>query len=121
MAARFERTILENPSLRYKHWVQTVIEPMLTERARMGHAPLSDGEFWLRVEQHRSAVVRARIEASEAANIRLEAMLNEANARLSEANNERVGIAGQMSGVAARPLLKLIGARVRARLLSRRS
>jgi hypothetical protein len=120
MAARFERTILENPNLRYRHWVQTVIEPMLTERASTRHAPLGDGEFWLRVEQHRSAVVRAKIEAIEAANIRLEALLNEANARLSEANGERLGLACQMSAIAARPLLRLIGARVKAKLLSRR-
>ena len=113
MAARFERTILENPNLRYRHWVQSVIEPMLTERASMGHAPLTDGEFGLRVEQHRSAVARAKIEPIAAANTRLETLLEEANARLREAN-------GGTSAVAARALLRLIGARVRAKLPSRR-
>jgi hypothetical protein len=59
---------------------------------------------------------------------RLGALLNDANARLSEvnarpseANRERLGLAGQISRVAARPLLRLIGARVKARLLSRRN
>ena len=65
MAARFEERIVGDPSLRYKTWVETVIEPRLLDKGVVRSERLSDWEFtfgwssitprWCREKPRRSA------------------------------------------------------------------
>jgi hypothetical protein len=93
--------------LRYKTWVETIVEPKLLELAGTKRVSLSDWEFAFRVERHRSELTRASYE---------EAI--EATARLNAANAERVRLVGEIDMIMHRPLWRVIGSRVKSGLLS---
>jgi hypothetical protein len=123
MAARFEEAILGNEAIRYKTWVETVIEPRILDKAATRGDRLSDWEFAFRLEQHRSALAEAR--ASETRGIRdeMQARLNEADAErrrvLDVLREEQERNADPVRHFLDRPAWRVIGSVVKAKLRSR--
>jgi hypothetical protein len=118
MAARFEQAILGNPALRYKSWVETVVVPKLLEGGGTRRDALSDWEFAFRVEQHRSATVRARTEEVARLKEQMQVFMNEANAerlRLVQSVEQQTQSIERLRN---RPLSRVIASRIKSKLLS---
>jgi hypothetical protein len=109
MALRFQDVILDNSALRYKTWIRTIVEPALLERAKKQRASLSDWEFAFRLEQHRSAMVRAKAEE-------IDVLKEQMRVRLNEMDAERLHLVNE---ILHRPLWKVIGSRLLSKLPSR--
>jgi hypothetical protein len=121
MAARFERTILGNPALRYKSWVERVVVPKLLELGGTRRDSLSDWEFAFRLEQHRAAMARAKVADINILKEQMQGLKNEANAerlRLVQSIEQQQQLIDQLR-IARRPLSRVIASRIKSRLLSR--
>jgi hypothetical protein len=128
MAARFQEKILGDPSLRYKTWIETIVEPKLLANAKTRSDRLSDWEFAFRVEQHRSAIIGGKAEEIRLVREEMRVGINEVNSQrewvlgILESERkvretERRQAAETIEYLRNRPLWKIIASRVRALLI----
>jgi hypothetical protein len=120
MAARFQNKILGDPRLRYKSWVETVIEPKLLADAKARSDRLSDWEFAFRVEQHRSAIIGAKAGEIKRVQEKMRVTVNEVNSQrewlLGILESERKQSAGTIEYLRDRPVWRIVASRLNAQM-----
>jgi hypothetical protein len=120
MAARFQDQILGDPRLRYKSWIETVVEPKLFANAKVRRDRLSDWEFAFRVEQHRSANIGAKAGEIKRIQENMRLTVNEVNSQrewlLGILESERKQAAATIEFLANRPAWRHVASQLNRRM-----